>query len=159
MSGKINLEREFEIKKIADNIRSAVPNLDDIPNNKLIAIAEYAAKNQNQIIPATGLPNKPVTFKYIIVNTGAILFNEYTTHAQVAADFDKVYSAGFVTLSFDKKAGLVINPYGESDSLKLKSVGLFDKLIILDLFSQVSSIKYLGLVVAEVYEGIDNKLT
>lgn len=144
--------KEFVTKAIADKIRSFMPNLaDHISNNDLVAIAFCSAQNMQQIFGFSGLSIDRLTFKYIIIRTGAILFNEYTTHSQVAAEFDKVYSAGFVVIGFDDE-GLSIKPYGDSDSLKITSDPIRDKIIIADLFSGVSAIKYFGLSVDELYK-------
>lgn len=86
-------------------------------------------------------------FKYIIVDTGAILFGESTTHKQVAEGFDKVYSAGFA-----KIVGKEIKCYGESDSLKIRSIPTKDEQIIQDLFATMSLIKYFGFSVKEIYK-------
>ena len=90
------------------------------------------------------------TFKYIITDTGAILFNENTTHSQVAEGFDKVYSAGFVSIEF----GLFkveVKSYGKSESLKLKSIPEKDEFIIKDLFASASEIKYYAFNVKSLY--------
>lgn len=89
-------------------------------------------------------------FKYIIVDTGAILFGESTTHSQVAEGFDKVYSAGFVKIGGQEG----IWCYGQSTSLGIVSNPPKDSQIIRDLFSKVSVIKYFGFNVKEFYEAI-----
>ena len=60
-------------------------------------------------------------FKYIITDSGAILFNENTIHKQVAKGFKKVYSAGFVNVKIMRRE-VEIEAYGESTSLKIKSI-------------------------------------
>lgn len=104
------------------------------------------------------------TYKYIIVDSGAILFNEMTTHAQVAEGFIKenkgVYSAGFVKISFihhTKNITVQAKPYGESVSLKIKSNPTADEMIILDLYAKISQIKYFGLQVKNLYKKEDDK--
>lgn len=92
---------------------------------------------------------KHITFKYIIVDTGAILFNENTTHAQVAKGFDKVYAAGFVVI---KNYDVVIKCYGGSESIGIVSIPQKDKVVIKDLLEPVSSIKYFGFSVREHYK-------
>jgi len=95
-------------------------------------------------------------FKYIIVDTGAILFSEETTHSQVAAGFlmnnQKIYSAGFVEISQQNIITLPdIRPFGNSSSLNIESNPIHDKLIIGDLFAKVSAIKYYGLNIKQLY--------
>lgn len=91
-------------------------------------------------------------FKYIIVDTGAIIFNENTTHSQVAKGLGKVYSAGFVVFKF--RSGTITEPicYGKSDSLEIGSKPRLDKTIIKDLFEEISQIKYYGFSVKKHYE-------
>lgn len=86
-------------------------------------------------------------FKYIIVDTGAILFGENTTHKQVAKGFEKVYSAGFA-----KVVGEEVTCYGESASLEIHSIPRKDEQIIKDLFVKMSLIKYFGFSVKELYK-------
>ncbi len=90
------------------------------------------------------------TFKYIIVDDGAILFNENTTHSQVAQGFKKVYSAGFVHVKIMRR-DVEIEPYGKSESLKIESLPIIDKIIIEDLFTPVSKIKYFNMEVKGFY--------
>lgn len=92
-----------------------------------------------------------VIFKYIIVRTGAILFNENTTHSQVAEGFDEVYSAGFCSVDIGGKTP--IKCYGNSDSLKIDSIPALDQFVISDLFAKISQIKYMGFDVNEFYSG------
>lgn len=94
------------------------------------------------------------TFKYIIVDEGAILFNENTTHSQVAKGFSKVYSAGFVHVKI-KHRDVELEVYGESSSIEIKSQPLIDKIFIEDLFAPVSKIKYFNMQVKPFYEGED----
>jgi len=96
-------------------------------------------------------------FKYIIVDTGAILFSEETTHSQVAEGFinnnQKVYSAGFVEIEQQNIITLPeIKPFGESSSLKIKSNPIHDKVVIGDLFAKISAIKYYGLNIKQLYK-------
>ena len=93
-----------------------------------------------------------VTFKYIIVNTGAILFGENTTHSGVADGLGKVYSAGFVKMGINPD--LSIWCFGQSTSLGIVSNPPKDHIIIMDLFSRLSAIKYLGFDVKEFYEAV-----
>lgn len=82
-------------------------------------------------------------FKYIIVDSGAILFNENTTHKQVAQGFNHVYSAGFVKIEF--KSLMTeddITPHGNSASLSIDSHPELDKPIILDFLEGSPKIKY-----------------
>ena len=88
-------------------------------------------------------------FKYIIVRTGAILFNEYTTHSQVAEGFNEVYSAGFCHI--DIVGTKPIECFGESESLGIKSIPALDTFVITDLFSKLSQIKYYAFDVDEFY--------
>lgn len=90
-------------------------------------------------------------FKYIIVSTGAILFNESTVHVQVAQGLGKVYGAGFVKLECIIHRIYNAEVYGESTSLGIKS-NEKDQFIIEDLFRTVSFIKHLGFSVKEHYE-------
>lgn len=87
-----------------------------------------------------------ITFKYIIVRHGAILFNENITHADVAHGFPEVYSAGFVIMS---DAGCKCT--GESTSIGIKSHPELDELIVGDFFRTLSKIKYYGLNVDTYY--------
>lgn len=89
-----------------------------------------------------------INFKYIIVDSGAILFNENTTHSDVAKGFKKIYSAGFVSKNLISDE---IVCYGHSDSLKIEAHPEIDKIIIADLFSPMSQIKYFGMSVKELY--------
>lgn len=83
------------------------------------------------------------TFKYIIIDQGAILFNENTTHKQVARGFDKVYSAGFVGLELNSlPTESDIKPYGRSASLDIDSHPELDIPIILDFLKGSPQIKY-----------------
>ena len=96
-------------------------------------------------------------FKYIIVNSGAILFNEMTTHSQVAEGFikekQKIYSAGFVELQFNGGTYVdSIKCFGASSSLNIKSYPKEDEEVILDLFKEVSQIKYFAMQVSELYQ-------
>ena len=90
-------------------------------------------------------------FKYIITDTGAILFNENTVHKQVAKGFKDVYSAGFVRVKISHRE-VELDVYGKSDSLDIESLPLIDKIIIEDLFSPVSKIKYFNMSVKSFYE-------
>lgn len=91
------------------------------------------------------------TFKYIIVDSGAILFNESTSHKQVGYGFTKIYSAGFVT--FKLRSASITEPkcFGESTSLEIKSQPKKDAQIIKDLFQDVSQIKYFNFSVKDFY--------
>jgi hypothetical protein len=81
-------------------------------------------------------------FKFIVVNTGAVLFNQQTTHSLVAEGFKKegmkVFSAGFCTVKGDG----IVTAFGESDSLKIKSHPEIDKIFIEDLFSTMPKMQY-----------------
>jgi hypothetical protein len=90
------------------------------------------------------------TFKYIITDSGAILFNENTVHKQVAQGFEKIYSAGFVRVKVMHRE-IETEVYGESESLGIKSEPLIDKIIIDDLFVPVSKIKYFNMSVKGFY--------
>lgn len=92
-----------------------------------------------------------LVFKYIITDTGAILFNESTPHAQVAQGFPKVYSAGFCVLNLSK-LDPTIHCYGESTSLKIKAIPKLDEQVVADLFEEVSQIKYFGMMVKNLYK-------
>lgn len=89
-------------------------------------------------------------FKYIITDTGAILFNENTTHKQVAEGFEKVYSAGFARIKIMRRE-VEVEAYGESTSLEMQSIPEIDKIIIDDLFAPISKIKYFNMSVKEFY--------
>lgn len=89
-------------------------------------------------------------FKYIIVDEGAILFNENTTHSVVAEGFKKVYSAGFVHVRIGQR-DVEIDVHGRSESLNIDSIPLIDKIIIEDLFAPVSQIKYFDMKVSPFY--------
>lgn len=89
-------------------------------------------------------------FKYIIVDEGAILFNEITTHKQVAEGFKKVYSAGFARVKIMRRE-VEIEAYGKSDSLEIESQPLIDKIFLDDLFTPVSKMKYLNMQVSPFY--------
>ena len=90
-------------------------------------------------------------FKYIITDSGAILFNENTVHKQVAKGFKKIYSAGFVSVKIMRRE-VELDVYGRSDSLDIESLPLVDKIIIDDLFVPVSKIKYFNMSVKSFYE-------
>ncbi len=96
-----------------------------------------------------------LTMKYIVVKTGAILFNENTTHSQVAAGFkeDEVYSAGFA--SINSSTGDV-KCYGNSESLKKNSIPEKDSVIIQDLFNPISQVKYFAFDIGKYYSDITN---
>lgn len=96
--------------------------------------------------------NKMMTnsFKFIIVDTGAILFNEKTTHADVAKGFKKVYSAGFCYINM-LTGEVGVTDMG-SESLKLEPQPAKDKEIIEDLFTLISKIKYLAFSVENHYK-------
>ena len=96
-------------------------------------------------------------FKYIIVNSGAILFNEMTTHSQVAEGFikqkQKIYSAGFVKLEFNGGTYVdKIECFGTSASLDIKSHPKEDEEVILDLFKEISEFKYFAKQAADLYQ-------
>lgn len=90
--------------------------------------------------------------KYIIVKTGAILFNKLTTHSQVAATFSEVFSAGFCKIDFDKTGRHEIKCTGNSSSLKIGSIPSLDEFVIRDTLAVVSQIEYLGFDVEEMYK-------
>jgi len=90
--------------------------------------------------------------KYIIVKTGAILFNKLTTHSQVGATFPKVYAAGFCNIEFDSTGRHVVTCTGASESLNIKSIPPLDEFIIRDTLTKVSQIEYLGLDVEQMYD-------
>lgn len=90
-------------------------------------------------------------FKYIIVNSGAIVFPETVTHAQVAQGFDVVYAAGFATLDLIK---LTVVCWGESASLRIKSQPETDCEFVSDVFSPMPYTKYFGLMAAGRYKEI-----
>lgn len=90
--------------------------------------------------------------KYIIVKTGAILFNKLTTHSQVAATFPKVYAAGFCKIDFDTTGRHTVTCSGFSESLNIKSIPALDTFIISDTLSKVSQVEYLGLDIEQMYE-------
>jgi len=100
-----------------------------------------------------------IIYKYIITDTGAVLFNEQATHLMMGSGTLKckrpIYSAGFVAITFDKK--IIVEPYGESESLKIKSVPAIDKIVIEDLFNPISAIKYALMIVKDLYELQPNK--
>ena len=92
-------------------------------------------------------------FKYIITRFGAILFNENTTHSQVAKGFPKeeIYSAGFVGVEFGTFEHK-IEPYGSSASLGIKSIPEKDRMIIEDLLKGSPLIKYTHYSVKNHYQ-------
>ena len=101
-----------------------------------------------------------LTFKYIIVPTGAILFNEATVHIIVAHGFQElkqeILSAGFCTIEFNNFSNanpIQIKCFGESESLKIASKPKIDEIVVKDLFNPVSEIKYFGMNVTELYHG------
>lgn len=88
-----------------------------------------------------------IILKYIITDHGAIVFNEGIT--QVANGFPKVYSAGFVTI----RNGQVLKVFGGSSSMKMKIKSQAkDRIIIADIFSPLSQIKYHLFNIKEFYE-------
>lgn len=91
-----------------------------------------------------------VNFKYIIVDSGAILFNEMTTHSIVAQGFKEVYAAGFCQVTFGNKIDIVC--HGNSESLNIESQPIIDQTIIKDLFNPTSLIKYMGMQVKPFYK-------
>lgn len=100
-----------------------------------------------------------LTFKYIIVKTGAILFNEGTSHIAVGHGFKEmkwdIFAAGFCVIEFNqmsKSNPISVKCYGESDSLKIPSIPAVDEVIVGDLFNQISQIKYFALDVKELYD-------
>ncbi len=103
-----------------------------------------------------------LNFKYIIVDSGAILFNEQTTHAVVAQGFrdlkQEIYAAGFVCIEFNNNNSKLGSPiggircHGKSESLKIESQPEIDQIIISDLFRPISQIKYLGMQVKPFYK-------
>lgn len=95
-------------------------------------------------------------FKYIVINSGAILFNENTIHSIVAKGFMdvgmKIYSAGFVKLEYEGISQKpTVTSYGNSDSLKIESRPELDNIVIADLFEPISKIKYNLLFVNDIY--------
>lgn len=79
---------------------------------------------------------KTKTLKYIIVKAdmgreAAIVFDERVVHICTYVEQDKIVSAGFCRLIFDERfdKGLIIEVWGESTSLKLKSRELDKNLI------------------------------
>lgn len=98
-----------------------------------------------------------IVHKYIIVDGGVILFTEHTTHLIVGAGTKEckrtIYSAGFVVLAFNEKDEVIASPYGESESLKIKSHPEQDKIVIEDFFKGVNSlIRYNLLIVKDLYK-------
>lgn len=92
-------------------------------------------------------------FKYLIVDTGAIIFSEATVHSMVGKGFKKIYSAGFCSVEFiDVKISPTIKCHGHSESLNLDSQPEIDQIIIGDLFAKISKIKYFGMSVKEFYK-------
>jgi hypothetical protein len=85
-----------------------------------------------------------LTFKYIIVDAGAILFSENAIHAVVGEGFKQlslpIYSAGFCTFESGEVDTIVCHGY--SESLKLNSNPEIDKIVISDLFNPVGKFKY-----------------
>lgn len=80
------------------------------------------------------------------------MFNENTTHKQVAQGFDTVYSAGFVKINF----GIVITeddviPHGNSASLNIESQPELDRSIIMDFLEGSPKIKYFNYSVKNHY--------
>lgn len=103
-------------------------------------------------------------FKYIIVDSGAILFNEQTIHFQVASGFidneQKIYSAGFCEVTFHHTISPTVRAFGESISLNIKSNPILDTPLIEDLFNPISQLKYnggriFGLTIKEYYENFN----
>lgn len=90
-------------------------------------------------------------FKYIITKTGAILFNDKTTHLVVATGFlvlekelkeKQVYSAGFAKIDFvDGVSFPTVMCSGESTSIGIASHPEKDEEVILDLFTTIGAIK------------------
>lgn len=100
-----------------------------------------------------------LTFKYIIVKTGAILFNEGTVHLAVGHGYREmkweIFAAGFCVIEFNqmsKSNPITVKCHGESESLKIKSIPEVDEIIIGDLFKQISHIKYFGMDVKGLYD-------
>ena len=84
-----------------------------------------------------GVYIKTKTLKYVIVkcDTGrekAIVFDEQITHFCIYNDKTKIISAGFCLLACDDRfeKGLIVETWGESRSLKLKSRELLDRNLI-----------------------------
>ena len=92
-----------------------------------------------------------LNFKYIIVDSGAILFSEMATHSIVAQGFEEIYSAGFCSIEF-KSNEVDIKCHGHSESLEIESQPEIDQIIIKDLFNPISQIKYLGMQVKPFYK-------
>lgn len=90
--------------------------------------------------------------KYIITDSGAVLFNSMTVHKQVAAGFEKIYAAGFVDIKFNNTGRHEIKCHGHSDSLDIESIPVIDEFIIMDTLTKVSQIQYFGLSVKQMYE-------
>lgn len=100
-----------------------------------------------------------MVFKYIVIQYGIILFNEHTTHSQVAKGFEKVYSAGFCEIEFNKFGEAEVKSYGASESLKLESIPEKDNVLIADFFNPVSKTKYFGFDVEGFYTGSEKSET
>jgi len=83
---------------------------------------------------------KTKELKYVIVKVDfgrekAILFDKELVHVNMYNDISQIVSAGFCQLKFDDRAdnGLIIEAYGESTSLKLKSREIDPSIIYMSL--------------------------
>jgi hypothetical protein len=93
------------------------------------------------------------SFKYIVVDSGVILFNEQIVHSEVAKNFKKVYSAGFVTLIIGESGKIEAKTSGRSESLKIGSIPEKDNWVIDDIFFKtMSQIKYLNFSIKDFYK-------
>lgn len=83
-------------------------------------------------------------FKYIVTEQGAIIFPESVTHSQAVNRNDiKVMSAGFCKVTFKCNALPVVECYGESASLGIRSIPMMDSMMVKRIFNPLAKYEYI----------------
>lgn len=90
-------------------------------------------------------------FKYVITNSGAILFNNNTPHLLVAKALI-CYSAGFCKVYMNCQGIYDVQCYGISESMELDSQPEIDKEVIKDFLNPISKVQYNFMIIQELYK-------